>query len=419
MAPPDLPTSPTIGIDAHMVGTHETGNETYVVQLSVALGALDGYHYNLYTPLPDAIPPDLRTVAPISIRPLPSVPSFVRIPFLYPQLARRDRLALLHMTYMAPPVLPCPLVLSVHDVSYKLFPRYFSPRVRLLLALLVGPSIRRAARVIAISESTRRDILRFYHPDPSRVVVTPLAAAPHFKPQPPGEIVRVRHAHSLATDYILAVGNKQPRKNLRRLIRAFAALAPDFPSLSLVIAGQSGWQGSQVEADVQRLGLSNRVIFPGYVPEPDLPALYAGATIFCYPSLYEGFGLPPLEAMSCGTPTVTSNTSSLPEVVGDAALTVNPTSTPDLTKALRLLLTDPTKRHEYAQRALQRAAQFSWHRTAQLTKDVYDDVLAVGGAGDKSPHRGFGGCPPNSTSSFIFSPLPEHGVPTKEAGGRG
>lgn len=371
MADSSLP----IGIDAHMVGAHETGNETYVVQLSLALARLVGHTYNLYTPNPGALPNELRRHRSIAVRPFRDVPSFVRIPFVYPRLAKRDRLGLLHMTYMAPPVLPCPLVLSVHDVSYKLFPRYFSPRVRLLLALLVGSSIHRARRVIAISENTRRDIIRFYGVDPERVIVTPLAASPDFRPQSAEEIMRVRSAYDLPGDYILAVGNKQPRKNLRRLIRAFAALAPRYPDLTLAIAGQSGWQGSQVEAEVVRCGLVRRVWFTGYVPDADLPALYGGATVFCYPSLYEGFGLPPLEAMGCGVATVTSNTSSLPEVVGDAALTVDPTSGRELAVALDTLLGDPLKRAEYAKRGLERAAQFSWDRTARLTLDAYEAVL--------------------------------------------
>jgi glycosyltransferase involved in cell wall biosynthesis len=360
-----------------MVGTHETGNETYVVHLSEALGRLGGYNYNLYTPLPGAIPVELRLTHTISVRPFPNVPSFVRIPLVYPFLARRDRLGLLHMTYMAPPILTCPLVLSVHDVSYKLYPRYFSPRVRFLLNLLVGPSVRRAARVLAISESARRDIIRFYKPDPDRVIVAPLAAAPHFMPQPEDEIARVRYIHDLPAQYMLAVGNKQPRKNLRRLVRAFASIAADYPNIALVIAGQSGWRGSQVEAEVERLGLAERVRFTGYMPDDDLPALYAGATLFCYPSLYEGFGLPPLEAMACGAPTITSNTSSLPEVVGEAAITVSPTSTAEIACAMRLLLADDARRHEYSRRGMERAALFSWDRTARLTRDAYDAVLGV------------------------------------------
>jgi len=373
--------SSTIGIDAHMVGTQETGNETYVVELAAALGKLGGYHYKLYTPIPQEMPLELRRACEqseaLSVRVFPDVPSFIRIPFLYPRLARQDRLGLLHMTYVAPPRLACPLVLSIHDVSYRIFPRFFSPRVRLQLALTVGPGVRKARRIIAISESAKRDIVRFYGVNPRRVVVTPLAAGAHFSPQSESEIRRVRQAYGLPERYVLAVGNKQPRKNLPRLVQAFGSLAAEMPELVLVIAGQSGWQGSEVENVVKEMGLGRRVRFTGFVPGADLPALYSGADVFCYPSMYEGFGLPPLEAMACGAATITSNTSSLPEVVGDSALTVEPTSVADLTEALRTLLDNEAMRREYSRRGIERASLFSWDRTARLTRNAYDAVLGV------------------------------------------
>jgi glycosyltransferase involved in cell wall biosynthesis len=268
-------------------------------------------------------------------------------------------------------------VLSIHDVSYKVYPHFFSPRVRLLLALLVGPGIRRAARIVTISESSKRDIVRYYGVRPEKIVVTPLAAGQQYKPQPANEVARVLHAHNLGGRYVLAVGNKQPRKNLSRLVRAFSSIALEMPDVTLVIVGQSGWQGSDVEQTVKSLGLNTRVRFTGFVPETDLPALYSGADVFCYPSLYEGFGLPPLEAMACGAPTITSSTSSLPEVVGDAALTVDPLSVEEMAGALRSLLADSTKREEYGRRALRQAALFSWDKTARLTRDAYDQVTGV------------------------------------------
>lgn len=364
-----------IAIDAHMVGERETGNETYVVGLAGALGRLGGHNYTLLTPKPGVLPATLRSLPHLSVRPFPNLPSFLRIPLLYPRLARRDGIDLLHMTYIAPPRSPCPVVVTVHDVSYRIFPEYFSPRVRLLLGLLVGVSVRRAARVITVSESARRDIVRFYRVPPEHVAVTPEAAGEQFTPQPSEEVSRVREKYSLPPSYILAVGNVQPRKNLARLVEAFAAVASHAPDTVLALAGRSGWRGSEVEAAVRRLGLERRVLFTGYVHDGDLPALYTGATIFCYPSLYEGFGLPPLEAMACGAPTVTSNVASLPEVVGDAALTVEPLSVTAIIGALRRMLDDAALREEYRARGLARAALFSWERTAQLTRKVYDEVL--------------------------------------------
>jgi glycosyltransferase involved in cell wall biosynthesis len=360
-----------------MVGTRETGNETYVVQLASALAEIGGYEYRLYTPHPEKLPPELGERPGLRVRAFPNVPSFVRIPFIYPRMAREDRLAILHMTYIAPPVAPCPVVLTVHDVSYRIYPQFFSPRVRLLLGMMVGPSIRRATRVITVSESAKQDIVRFYRVSPKRVAVTPEAAGPQYGPQAREEIERVHHQYRLGERYVLAVGNVQPRKNLPRLVEAFGTMAEEVPDVELVIAGRSAWRGSEVEAAVERAGLAGKVRFVGYVPDRDLPALYAGAAVFCYPSLYEGFGLPPLEAMQCGTPTVTSNVASLPEVVGDAALTVDPESVQEMAAALRRLLTDEGARQEYREKGLARAKRFSWERTARLTRDVYDEVLAT------------------------------------------
>jgi glycosyltransferase involved in cell wall biosynthesis len=371
-----------VALDAHMVGSRETGNETYAVQLFAALGRIGGYNYKLYTPHPQALPIGLRSSPVISVHPFRPVPSYIRIPYVYPKLLKADGARLLHVQYVAPPSAPCPSVVTVHDVSYKVYPKFFSPRVRLITALLVGPSMRRAAKVITLSESTKRDIMRFYKLPAHKVMVTPAAAGPQFRPQTEAEVNRVRERYGLSGQYLLAVGDVQPRKNLPRLVEAFGSIAGDFPDLQLVIAGRSAWRGSKVEAAAGRSLNSRReeltrVSFTGYVPDDDLPALYSGATAFCYVSLYEGFGLPPLEAMACGTPVITSNVASLPEVVGDAAIQVNPTSVEEIAAAMRSLLTDQGVRDEYERRGVERAAHFSWECTARMTRDVYDAVLGV------------------------------------------
>jgi glycosyltransferase involved in cell wall biosynthesis len=366
-----------IALDGHMIGTGETGNETYAVGLAAALGRLGGYDYRLLTPLPDRVPDAVRAAPHLTVRPFPDVPSYIRIPWLYPRLVHADRAELLHMQYVAPPWAGCPVVLTVHDVSYRIFPEFFSPRVRFVVTALIGPSMRRARRVITISECSRRDIIRFYRLPPERVVVTPLAAGAEYTRQPPAEVARVRAAYGLPERYFLAVGNVQPRKNLARLVTAFGAVAAAAPDAQLVLVGRSAWRGSEVAAAITRLGLAGRVRFTGYVPAADLPALYSGALGFCYPSLYEGFGLPVLEALACGTATITSNVSSLPEVAGDAALLVAPTSAPEIAAALSRLLTDAPTRQLYAARGPARAAQFSWAQTARQTRAVYDAVLGT------------------------------------------
>ncbi|HUS16065.1 MAG TPA: glycosyltransferase, partial [Chloroflexia bacterium] len=232
----------TIAFDAHMIGSQETGNETYAAALATALAHLGAYHYRLYTPRPAALPSALRTAPGVSVHAFRALPAPLRIPLLYPLLVRQDHAALLHLQYVAPPRIGCPVVLTVHDVSFRRFPQFFSPWVRFAVAPLIGPSMRRAARVITISECSRQDILHFYRLPPEQVVVTPLAAGPEYQPAPPGELARVRAAHCLPDRYVLAVGNLQPRKNLARLVAAFARLAADFAAVDLVIVGASAWQ---------------------------------------------------------------------------------------------------------------------------------------------------------------------------------
>ncbi len=371
-----------IALDGHMIGSRETGNETYALEIALALARSeatlnggDDYSYKLYTAHPGALPASVYSTPRLSVREFPDVPSWVRIPRTYPRLARRDGAALLHMQYVAPPFVPCPVVLTIHDVSHRIYPEFFSLKARLVVTPLTSMSLRRATHIIASSGATLRDLVRFYRVPRSRVTVVPLAAGCQYQPQPEGERVRVRRLYNLPPCYILSVGNLQPRKNLARLIEAFGSIAAEVPDVALVIAGARTKLGSELEQKARQLGLEGRVRFIGYVPDADLPALYSGATLFCYPSLYEGFGLPPLEAMACGAPTVTSDTSSLPEVVGDAALTVDPVSVESIATALRRFLLETELRDTYRRKGLQRAASFSWQRTAQLTKEVYDKVL--------------------------------------------
>lgn len=365
---------PRVALDLHMVGGQETGNETYAAELGAALGRNPGCDTLLYTPRPQAVAAGLVHAR---VRRTPDVPSAVRLGLLYPWLARRDRVDLIHVTYAAPPLFSGPTVVTVHDVSYRIYPEFFSPRVRATLEALVGRSVRRAARVIAISENTRRDLVRLYGLPPDRVVVTHLAAARRFEPQAADRLAQVRSRLGLPDQYVLAVGNLQPRKNLGRLVDAFAGLAAEHPDLCLVLVGKSAWRGSDVASRVSERGIAGRVVMTGYVEPDDLPAVYAGSQVFCYPSLYEGFGLPAVEAMACGAPTLTSDTSCMPEVVGDAAVTVDPTSVDAIAGGLRRLLDDPDLRARLAARGMARARTFSWDRTAGQTVDVYRAVVGL------------------------------------------
>jgi glycosyltransferase involved in cell wall biosynthesis len=279
------------------------------------------------------------------------------------------------MAFVAPVVSPCPTVVTVFDLSYLLFPNAFKAMNRLYLRWLVGLSARRARQVIVISESTRQDVIARLHVPAERVRTIPCGVDSSFRPLPAADVDAFRREKGLPQRFILFIGTIEPRKNVGRLAEAFADLVMSAPretaDLHLVIAGGIGWMFDAILARIQDLPMRDRIHLPGYVPEEEKPLWYNAATCFCYPSLYEGFGLPPLEAMACGVPVIASDVSSLPEVVGDAGIMVPPTDTDALTDALHRVLFDAALRAELAQRGLARASRFSWAEAARQTVATY------------------------------------------------
>jgi len=371
-----------VAIDAHMIGQRETGGEWYMFGLITGLTRVDTE--NRYTLLvTDPAPLQSRLSLPPNfelqvVRPAENIP---RVAWAIPRTCHRIGAQVLHVSYTAPPICPCPTVVTVHDIAYELFPQFFSPRDRWLLSATVPLSSRLAARVIAVSEWTKRDLIRWYHISEEKIRVVYEAADDRFLVDIPEEkVTEVRKRYAEGRRYVLAVGDIQPRKNLGRLVEAFGMLvakAAIEEDVILIIAGQSQWQGAQVARQVEEQGLAQRVRFPGYVSDEDLPALYRGAEVFVYPSVYEGFGLPPLEAMTCGTPVICSSASSLPEVVGEAAMLFDPYDVSALAQALRDLLCDEAKRQELVLAGLVRATQFSWEKAARETVAVYQEAVGV------------------------------------------
>ncbi|MCX6026985.1 MAG: glycosyltransferase family 1 protein [Chloroflexi bacterium] len=228
------------------------------------------------------------------------------------------------------------------------------------------------------SESTRDDLQRITHVPESRVHMVPYGVSPSFRPVHAPHLRRaVAERYGLPSEFLLYVGNLEPRKNLPRLLEAYARLPGRQVVPPLVLAGTRGWKDAPLRETMERLNLGRRVVFPGYIPQEDLPAVYSMAAAFVYPSLYEGFGLPVLEAMACGTPVITSNVSSMPEVAGDAALLVSPNDVEGLTRALDRVLGEPDLRAELSRRGLARARQFTWRRAAESTLAVYRSVLGT------------------------------------------
>ncbi len=371
-----------IGIDAHAIGARQGGNETYIRNLIKALGQLDCRNrYTIYLANAQAAA-EWRAFLKLrnpnfEIRLLPPPTPLVRVPLALALELRIRPVDLLHVQYTAPPFCPVPVVATIHDLAFEHLPETFTRRGSLQLKLTVRRTARRAARIATVSDFSRRDLIRTYGLPADKVQVTYNGIESHFSPLPrsAGEAEEVRRQFGIERDFILAVGSLQPRKNLVRLIRAYAKLRTEQAGFNhqLVIVGRKLWLADEVLAEVSRRDWAEDVILTGYVGDDDLPALYRSATAFVYPSLFEGFGLPPLEAMACGTPVVTSNTSSLPEVAGDAALLIDPYDQSSIEDALLRIVQDQPLRARLREKGIEQAGKFSWRDAAEKTLQLYQE----------------------------------------------
>lgn len=287
-----------------------------------------------------------------------------------------DDVDIVHFTdYVAPPLKKARSVITIQDLSFLLYPQLHTRQNRLKLQILVPSMVRRANLIIVPSESTRKDLTRLLHIPENKVVVLPHGIDEQFRPASKEAVTSVNKKYNTGGRFILALGTIEPRKNIGRLIEAYALLHSWQIPHRLVIAGRRGWLQDDLEAMRIPKGLAENIIIPGFIPEEDMVALYTAASVLAYPSIYEGFGLPPLEAMACGTPVICSNSSSLPEVVGDAAVQVDPSDSQALAHALREMLEDEVLRASFQEKGLARARLFSWDETARKTIDAYQTCL--------------------------------------------
>jgi glycosyltransferase involved in cell wall biosynthesis len=272
--------------------------------------------------------------------------------------------------FVLPPVRQARTILTVHDLTFMRLPECAEAGLRAYLDKVVPRSIQRADLVLADSQSTKKDLIELLGVSPDKIEVVYAGVERRFRPME-GEMAlhRVKKRYGLNFPFILSLGTLEPRKNFTRLIEAYALMRDR--GLKLVIAGGKGWLYDEIFAKVEELGLEDKIIFPGFIADEDLPALYNLAKIFVFPSLYEGFGLPPLEAMACGTPVVTSDRPSLPEVVGGAGLMVEATDDQELARAMERVLTDENLRREMREKGLRQAAKFTWEAAAEKLLDVY------------------------------------------------
>jgi glycosyltransferase involved in cell wall biosynthesis len=290
-----------------------------------------------------------------------------------PRLLRKHRASVYHSPYYLMPYRPgVPTLVMIHDLIPQLFPEYASMRARLFFRLATRLALKAAELVSTNSQATRDTLLAHYPVPPANVISILPAPDPAMRPASPSVVADLRERLQLPDEYVLYVGSNRPHKNLARLLEAWRLIVADREATPiLVLAGPRDRCFPQVRRQAQDLGLSNAVCFLGPIAEPDLAALYSGAKLFVFPSLYEGFGFPAIEAMACGTPVACSNTSSLPEVVGEAAALFDPTSVEEISDVLRSLLQDAALRQDLARRGLDRASQFTWRRTASATLECY------------------------------------------------
>ena len=279
--------------------------------------------------------------------------------------------------YIVPPGVEGKTIVTVHDMVIRAFPETMRTRTRAMLRMGLERSMKRADRIMTISEFSRQEIIKYYtrYEDKIRVVKCGVDLE-KFRPAPQEEIQRVRESLNLPEEYFLFMGNVEPRKNLLRLIQAYERLCTRLPQAPrLVVAGAKGWRNSEIYESVQKPALKERVLFTNYIPEEDLRGLLCGATAFLFPSLYEGFGIPPLEAMACGVPVMASNAASLPEVTGDCAVQVDPYDLDSMANGMEQLYTDAALRQELSRRGPERAKTLTWDQAAADLMKLYMELI--------------------------------------------
>jgi glycosyltransferase involved in cell wall biosynthesis len=366
-----------VGIDASRAfGARATGTERYATAVITHLVAGDTHCFRLYfRARPNLAPPpgaDVRVLA------APRLWTHTR---LLAEVLRDPPDVLFVPAHVLPLVAPCPSVVTVHDLGFLAYPETHTWSQRAYLGWTTRRHVRRATRLIADSAATRDDLVARYGAAPDRVTVVHLGVDAAMRAPAAAAVAPALRRSGLdpARRYVLHVGTLQPRKNLARLVRAFGRLTAAWADLDLVLVGRPGWGREDLPALAHALGQSHRVHFPGYVAREDLPALYAGAAVVAVPSLYEGFGLPVLEAMACGAPVVASRASSLPEVVGDAALLFDPLDEAAMAAVLDRVLGDGVLRARLARAGMERAGGFTWERCAGATRDVLEAAAGAPG----------------------------------------
>jgi glycosyltransferase involved in cell wall biosynthesis len=370
-----------IGIDATALPAQPVGAGHYIIQLITAFAKMDlDFKFIVFVQKSKRALFDIPTNENLQWKIVSDISPMYRLIWeqtIFPRLVKRSDLDLLHSLHYTQPVrLGCSSVVTIHDMTFFLFPHLHTRAKRLFFPIAIRSSFRRADALVTISESTRQDSIRLLDVPPQKIFTTQLGKTVEFREvKDRDKLTEVREKYNLPDSFILYVGLVEPRKNIPFLLKAYKSLVVEGIQHNLVVVGRFGWMYQEVFKQIEELGLEDRVQFTGYLPQDDLPMVYNLASLFVYPTKYEGFGLPALEAMACGTPVITTKISSLPEIVGDAGILIPPGDKQALTGAMAEVLRDSTLSNQLSTRGLQRSEYFTWERTAQETMKVYKQVL--------------------------------------------
>jgi glycosyltransferase involved in cell wall biosynthesis len=381
-----------IGIDASALPSRPVGAGNYIIQLiraiarrlaiddSQATSQVDRLEFVIFIQKSRLVLLNVEETPNLRLAVIPNISPSMRVLWeqvSLPGLAKSHQIDLLHsLHYTMPLAYPGQTVVTFHDMTFFLFPHHHTLLKRYFFRFFIHTSSRQAAALIADSESTRQDAIRLAGVPSDKIFTAPLGVTQEFHPIREYTILlQARQKYHLPERFLLYVGMIEPRKNLPTLLQAYATIADQMPDHRLVVVGPKGWMVENILQLTGRLNISDKVHFTGYVEQADLPLIYNMADVFIYPSVYEGFGLPVLEAMACGTPVVTSNVSSMPEIVGDAGVLLAPNDSQALAHSLLELINDPVNRQRLSIKGLERAAAFTWDRTAEKTIAVYRHVL--------------------------------------------
>jgi glycosyltransferase involved in cell wall biosynthesis len=381
-----------IGIDATALPSRPVGAGNYIIQLIRAIarrtsinnprpenGEVDGMKFFIFINRSRLELLNIEETPNLHLVVLPDLSPFMRLMWeqiSFPSVAKNHRLDLLHcLHYTMPIAYPGKKVVTFHDMTFFLFPHHHTVPKRYFFRYFIRTSSRRAVAIITDSESTRQDAIRLVGVSPEKITTVRLGVTQEFRPIHDVTILEhARQKYRLPGHFLLYVGMIEPRKNLPMLLQSYASVSDQMPEHRLVVVGPKGWMVENILQQTRRLNISDKIHYTGYVEQDDLPFIYNLADVFIYPSIYEGFGLPVLESMACGTPVITSNISSMPEIIGDAGVLIAPDDPQALARSLLDLIHEPMERQRLSKKGLERAATFTWDRTAEKTIAVYRHV---------------------------------------------